>query len=88
MAIQSIEIQNIPTTLITVPASTRYAILTVLVCNYSDPTAPGAGSEGTVFDMHFVKQGEPRGNANTVVRSAPMAAGVKIQILEILQALA
>ena len=75
MAIENTLIGTTDTTLLTVPASKRYAITTIMVCNTYTPN-PSVPDEGiTNFDMHLVKNGEPKSNVNMVVRSLSMPAG-------------
>lgn len=75
MAISNALISNTDTILLTVPVGKRYAITNILICNNEDinPVHEEAGL--TVFDMHLVKNGDPVGLANMVLRSCPVPAG-------------
>lgn len=75
MAIENASISTIDTTLLTVPASKRYAITTIMVCNTYTPNISDPNDGLTNFDMHFVKDGDPKSNVNMVIRSLPMPAG-------------
>ena len=63
MAIAQAAIGNTDTVVLTVPASTSYAITTIMVCNH------------TSFDLHFVKSGQAKSNTNMVVKEMPVAGG-------------
>lgn len=73
MAIALAAIGNTDTTVLTVPASTQYAITTVMVCNHAGYDA--AGTNDTSFDLHFVKNGQPKSNTNMVVKEMPVPGG-------------
>lgn len=75
MAIANTLVNNVDTTLLTVPSGKRYAITNILVCNNEviNPIHEEAGL--TVFDMHFVKSGDPKSITNMVLRSCPVPAG-------------
>lgn len=75
MAIENVIISSTNTTLLTVPAGKRYAITTVLVCNVWTPN-PSHEEDGlTNFDMHLVKDGDPKSDTNMVVKGLQMPAG-------------
>ena len=71
MAIANSLIATTDTVLLTVPASTKYAITALMVCNYS-ATADQANE--TTFTMHVVKNGESKGNANMVLNTVAVPA--------------
>lgn len=75
MAIVNVAIANTDTTLVTVPANTRYAITTIMVCNVWTPNPADPAEGQTSFDMHFVKSGDPRSNTNMVIKSLVLPAG-------------
>lgn len=75
MAIESVAIANINTTLLTVPADKRYAITTIMVCNTAQPNPEHEEDGETLFDMHFVKSGEPKSDTNMVIKSLILPAG-------------
>ena len=55
--------------IVTVPASTRYAITNILVCN-NDAT------DDASFDLHFIPSGDPLDNAVTrVINGLTLPAG-------------
>jgi hypothetical protein len=75
MAIANALITNTDTELLVVPAGKRYAITTILVCNTWTPN-PGHEEDGqTNFDLHFVPDGQAKGNVNMVVRNLILPAG-------------
>ena len=53
MAIAQAAIGNTDTVVLTVPASTSYAITTVMVCNHAGFNS--GGSNDTSFDYHYKK---------------------------------
>jgi|AntRauTorcE11897_2_1112592.scaffolds.fasta_scaffold23783_2 hypothetical protein len=62
--------------LLLVPADTRYAVTTVMVCNQFDPGAPGADSADSAFDMYIVPDGSTISPGTTVVvRRLSLPAG-------------
>lgn len=75
MAIQSVLIQQIDTTLLQVPAGVRYAVTVIMICNTATPEINDETANSTTFDLHFVKQGTAIDNVNKVISSLPMAAG-------------
>jgi len=60
MAIVNAQLTTTQLDLVTVPASTRYAITNILVCN-NDAT------DDASFDLHFIPSGDPLDNAITRV---------------------
>lgn len=75
MAIESVAISNIDTVLLTVPVGKRYAVTAIMVCNTWTPNPIHQEDGLTNFDMHLVKNGEPKSNINMVVRNLQMPAG-------------
>ena len=73
MAIAQAAIGNTDTVVLTVPASTSYAITTVMVCNHAGYNS--AGTNDTSFDLHFVKSGQAKSNTNMVVKEIPVPGG-------------
>lgn len=63
------------TVLLTVPAEKRYAITTIMICNTALPESVDTDEGITDFDMHFIKDGDSRSNANTVIRALTLPAG-------------
>jgi len=61
--------------LLTVPAGKRYAVTTIMVCNTATPESIDTDEGITDFDMHFIKSGDSRSDANTVVRALELPAG-------------
>lgn len=75
MAIENSFIGTTDTTLLTVPASKRYAITALMVCNTYTPNISDPADGETNFDMHFVKDGDPKSDINMVIRALNMPAG-------------
>jgi hypothetical protein len=75
MAIANVLVNNTATTLLTVPVGRRYAITNILICNNEDVNLVHEEAGLTVFDMHLVKDGDPIGLANMILRSCPVPAG-------------
>lgn len=75
MAIENASIGTTDTILLTVPSGKRYAITTIMVCNVYTPNPSDPDEGETNFDMHFVKDGDPKSNINMVIRSLNMPAG-------------
>jgi hypothetical protein len=73
MALAQARIKSTDTTLLTVPAGTRYAITTILVCNTADPNDSTASF--VEFDMHLVKQGATINLANMVINTLDLPPG-------------
>jgi hypothetical protein len=72
MAIDSVLILETDTTLLTVPASKKYAITTILVSNYSTSTAIINDSS---FSMHVFKgSGDTKADKNKILNNIPMPA--------------
>lgn len=72
MAIVNAQIATTDTTLITVPASKKYAITTVLVCN--NAADDGSGANDTTFDMHVIPAGQSKSTTNIVLNDLSVAA--------------
>tara|TARA_B100000035_G_C21030010_1_gene567934 strand:+ start:691 stop:1023 length:333 start_codon:yes stop_codon:yes gene_type:complete len=72
MAIVNAQINSTDTTLITVPASKKYAITTVLVCN--NQIDDGSGANDTSFDMHVIPNGQSKANRNLILNDLKVAA--------------
>ena len=62
MAIVNGQIATTDTTLLTVPATKRYAITTMLFCNTA--SVDTGGSNDTNFDLHIIPSGQAKGNTN------------------------
>tara|TARA_B100000676_G_C18024625_1_gene814842 strand:+ start:1149 stop:1481 length:333 start_codon:yes stop_codon:yes gene_type:complete len=73
MAIAQAAIGNTDTVVLTVPASTSYAVTTIMVCNHAGYN--NSGTNDTSFDLHFVKSGQAKGNTNMVVKEMPVPGG-------------
>lgn len=72
MAINSALILETDTIILSVPANKKYAITTLLVCNYSTSTSTINDSS---FDMHVIKgSGGVKGNANKILNNISMPA--------------
>jgi len=71
MAIASNLILATDTTILLVPAEKKYAITTIVVCNYAATTDPSFASS---FDMHVIPSGESKTNANKVLNTISMPA--------------
>jgi len=70
MAINSALILETDTTLLSVPSDKKYAITTLLVCNYSTSTNSINDSS---FDMHVIKgSGGVKSNANKILNNISM----------------
>jgi hypothetical protein len=69
MAIVNAQLTTTQLDIVTVPASTRYAITNILVCN-NDAT------DDASFDLHFIPSGDPLDNAVTrVINGLTLPAG-------------
>lgn len=68
MAIENSILPNQQLDILTVPAGKSYAVTTIMVCNYSNTDAAS-------FDLHMVKSGNARGNANVIVSNLELPAG-------------
>src|SRR5210317_169677 len=69
MAIVNAQLTTTQLDIVTVPASTRYAITNILVCN-NDAT------DDATFDLHFISSGDPLDNAVTrVINGLTLPAG-------------
>lgn len=71
MAIASSLITQADTTLLTVPASTKYAITALMVCNYS---ATADTANDSTFTMHVVKNAQTKSNTNMVLNTVAVPA--------------
>jgi len=72
MAIETTLIGATDTVILSVPADKKYAVTTILVCNYAS-TADAANDSS--FDMHVIKTaGGVKGDANKVLNSVEMPA--------------
>lgn len=72
MAIVNAQIATTDTILITVPASKKYAITTVLVCN--NQFDDGSGANDTTFDMHVIPSGQSKTDRNIVLHDLKVSA--------------
>ena len=72
MAIENAEVLTTDTTILTVPASKKYAITTLLVCNTG--TDDGTGTNDSSFDMHVIPDGQVKGDGNLVLNALPVSA--------------
>lgn len=75
MAIVNAAVGTTDTVVLTVPASKRYAITTIIVCNTYAPETFDTDEGLTVFDMHLVPSGEAKDDSNMVVNTLQMPAG-------------
>jgi hypothetical protein len=71
MAILSTNILETDTTILEVPAGKKFAITTLLVCNYS---ATASSVNNSSFDMHVIVDGGVKSNANKVLNNVSMPA--------------
>jgi|TARA_R110000868_G_scaffold66856_2_gene198755 hypothetical protein len=72
MAINNTLIGASDTIILDVPAGKKYAVSTILVCNYAPTTSTTYDSS---FDMHVIKtSGGVKGNANKVLNNVEMPA--------------
>jgi hypothetical protein len=71
MAIQSANILEIDTIILEVPAGKKFAITTLLVCNYASTSSTVNDSS---FDMHVVAQGGVKNNSNKILNNISMPA--------------
>jgi hypothetical protein len=60
MAIVNKKIGLTDTEVLAVPSGSRFAVTTIMVCN----TADTGGNNDTTFDLHFVPNGQAKGNAD------------------------
>lgn len=75
MAIENGQLTNL-TELLTVPAGKTYAITSIMVCNTYSPTDTSPETHSASFDMHFIKNGQPRDNKITaVIRELTIPSG-------------
>jgi len=80
MAITSALIQETDTIILTVPAGEKYAITTLLVCNYSTSTNSIYDSS---FDMHVILGSGTKSNANKILNNVSMPAQETFTYLEV-----
>ena len=73
MAIAQKLLSAVDQDILTVPAGKSYAITTIMVCNHAGFLA--AGTNDSSFDLHFVKDTEPKSNTNMVVKELPVPGG-------------
>jgi hypothetical protein len=71
MAIQSANILETDTVILEVPAGKKYAVTTLLVCNYA---ATASSINNSSFDMHVTTGGGPKNNSNKVLNNISMPA--------------
>ena len=72
MAIVNADVSTADTTLLTVPASKKYALTTLLVCNTG--TDDGTGGNDSVFDCHIVPSGQSKTDTNLILNNLEVAA--------------
>jgi hypothetical protein len=71
MAIQSANILETDTVILDVPAGKKFAITTLLVCNYAASTSSINNSS---FDMHVIAAAGVKSNTNKVLNNVSMPA--------------
>ena len=72
MAIASVKILETDTIILNVPSGKKYAITTLLVCNYASSTATINDSS---FDMHVIKgSGGVKSDTNLILNNISMPA--------------
>jgi hypothetical protein len=71
MAIQSVNIIETDTVILEVPAGKKYAITTLLVCNYSQTSSSINNSS---FNMYVVASGSVKSNTNLILNNVSMTA--------------
>jgi hypothetical protein len=71
MAINSNLILATDTTILLVPAGKKYAITTIVVCNYATTDDVSFNSS---FNMHVIPSGDSKSNANKVLNTIDMPA--------------
>jgi|TARA_E500000178_G_scaffold324875_1_gene351666 hypothetical protein len=62
MAIVNKKIGLTDTEVLAVPSGSRFAVTTIMVCNTA--SADTGGNNDTTFDLHFVPNGQAKGNAD------------------------
>ena len=76
MAIANAQISTLGTTPISVPPGESWAITNIMVCNTYSPLGASPENESAYFDMHILKDNQPRDNQVTcVVREMFLPAG-------------
>jgi len=73
MAIAQKLLSAVDQDILTVPSGKSYAITTIMVCNHAGFNP--AGTNDTSFDLHFIKDTEPKSNTNMVVKELPVPGG-------------
>jgi hypothetical protein len=71
MAIQSANILETDTVILEVPAGKKFAITTLLVCNYASSSSSINNSS---FDMHVIASAGAKNNSNKVLNNISMPA--------------
>jgi hypothetical protein len=71
MAIQSANILETDTVILEVPAGKKFAITTLLVCNYASTSSSINSSS---FDMHVIANSGVKSNTNKVLNNISMPA--------------
>jgi len=71
MSIQSVNILETDTVILEVPAGKKYAVTTLLVCNYASTTSSINDSN---FDMHVIANAGTKSNTNKVLNKIQMPA--------------
>jgi hypothetical protein len=71
MAIQSANILETDTVILEVPAGKKFAITTLLVCNYASSLSSINNSS---FDMHVIESASAKSNTNKVLNNISMPA--------------
>lgn len=61
MAITNTTLSSTPTTMLTVPVGSRYAVITALACNTASTTAD--------LTLHFLLSGQTPNNQNTILKN-------------------
>ena len=75
MAITNVQIKNVDTNLLLVPAGKRYAVTAIMICNTFSPDPSDENLGITSLDMHFISAGDPISDANMVLNSLELRAG-------------
>tara|TARA_Y200000002_G_scaffold335418_1_gene302943 strand:+ start:156 stop:512 length:357 start_codon:yes stop_codon:yes gene_type:complete len=76
MAITTNQLTLTQLDVLTVPASTTYALTNVLVCNTYSPSGGSASSRGANFTMHIIPSGSAlNNNVTCVVKELNLPAG-------------
>jgi hypothetical protein len=75
MAIQNTQVGGGYTDILTVPASTSWAVTTILFCNTALPADIYSDDGDTYLDLHLCKNGAAAGPGNQVLNNIPIPAG-------------